>query len=378
MTSLSYRWLTNGVEFKSKLLDVLAEATGSIRLESYIYADDGLGREVRSALVAASRRGVSVRVLIDAVGSLRLGANFWQPLAQVGGEARIFNPIAIRRLPIRNHRKLVVVDDQVAGVGGFNVADEYTGDGIRDGWRDLGLATRDAAVVAALARSFDGIFDSAAVVQPQILMARLGRGHRPPAELVSPTAQLLAHGPGRSLSAFERAFRQDVADGSDIRIVSAYFLPTYPMRRLLRTAARRGARVQIIVPGKSDVPVAQRAARFLYQTLMRAGVEIWEYEPQILHAKLFLANQAVYAGSSNLDTRSLHINFELMLRVSDASTVASGDALFDELLHHSRRVDPAAWKTSRGRIERLRERWAFWLLSRVDPYVSRWLTLGPR
>lgn len=372
------RWIANGVEFSRKLIDALHAAAASIRLETYIYRDDRLGREVRAALVAAAGRGVAVRVLIDALGSVSLPGDFWTPLRDVGGDVRVFNPLALHRLPIRNHRKLIVVDEAVAGVGGFNVADEYTGDGITQGWADLGLATRQRPVVLALARSFDRVFDSVGVLQPQAFMARLRRGQRPPAEQATPSTQLLANGPGRSASAFQRALRRDVSQGRDVRMVSAYFLPTWTMRRLLRGAARRGARVQVIVPGRSDVAVSQRAARFLYQTLMRAGVEIWEYEPQILHAKLFLANGAAYVGSSNLDTRSLHINFELMLRVNDPAVVRQGDQLFDSLRSHSRRVDPDTWKSSRHWLERQRERLAYLLLSRVDPYVARWLVLGPR
>lgn len=373
-----YRWIANGVEFKTKLLEVLNEAVRSIRLETYIYSDDTMGGEVLSALVLAARRGVTVRVLVDAVGSIRLPAGYWQPLVQAGGDARTFNPIALRRLPIRNHRKLVVVDDEVAGVGGFNVADVYTGDGITSGWADLGLATREPAVVSALARSFDRVFDSAGVVQPQAFIARLRRGQRPPAEHLSSTAQLLANGPGRSASAFQLSLRADVRRSRDVRLISAYFLPTYTMRRLLGSVARGGGRVQIIVPGQSDVAVAHRAAQFLYQRLMQSGVEIWEYQPQILHAKLFVVDGAVYVGSSNLDTRSLHINFELMLRITERDTVAAGNAIFERMLQHSRQIDPATWRTSRNWLERQRERWAYWLLSRADPYVARWLVLGPR
>ena len=111
---------------------------------------------------------------------------------------------------------------------------------------------------------------------------------------------------------------------------------------------------------------------------MKSGVEIWEYQPQVLHVKLFLANRAAYVGSSNLDTRSLHINYELMLRLTDSSLVTQGQSLFSRLLERAVRIDPVVWTRSRSWLERLRDQWAFWILSRADPYVTRWLAMGPR
>ena len=120
--------------------------------------------------------------------------------------------------------------------------------------------------------------------------------------------------PGRGASPFQTALYQDLAVAREVRIVSAYFLPTRRLRRDLLRVARRGGRVQLILAGKSDVLVSQLAARSLYRRLLKAGVEIYEYQPQILHAKLILSDGVIYVGSSNLDIRSLNLNYELMLR----------------------------------------------------------------
>lgn len=355
----------------------IAAARGSVRLEFYIVAPDATGTAVRDALADAADRGVAVRVLVDALGTTALPSGFWRPVTGSGGEVKIFNPLTSRRLPVRDHRKLVVVDDELAIVGGFNLSDDYAGDGVASGWADCGLVLRGPAV-AGLARSFDRMSALCDTTPPRAMMARLGKGQRPPAETIAPGTQLLLSGPGRKPNAFQKLLRADVAKARTIRFVSAYFLPGFLMRRRLRRTAKRGARVQVIVPGKSDVALSQRAARHLYTGLLRAGVEIWEYEPQVLHTKLFLVDGAVYVGSSNLDTRSLHINHELMIRLTDPEVVAGGEALFAHLLGRSRRIDPANWRASRSWWEKLRERWAFWILSQVDPYVTRWLVLGPR
>jgi cardiolipin synthase len=157
----------------------------------------------------------------------------------------------------------------------------------------------------------------------------------------------------------------------EVRLVSAYFLPTWRIRRELGRVVRRGGRVQILLGAKSDVPVAQFAARSLYGRLLRAGIEIYEYQPQILHAKLMIVDQAAYIGSANLDNRSLHINYELMVRVSDAGAVQGARALFERDLAHARPIELRAWKQSNSLWQRLKQRWAYFLLARVDPLIAR-------
>lgn len=377
VATASHRWFRSGREFFRELIARLASARRSVRLEFYIFADDSTGRSVLAALAAAAGRGVSVRVLVDAFGSNALSAGFWEPLRAAGGEVTVFNPLARLQMAVRDHRKLLVVDDEFALVGGFNIADEYAGDGIVTGWADCGFSLTGAAV-PALAQTFDDMVARSGMRQPQAILARLRRGERPSPQAVAPGVQLLTSGPGRLPNAFQKLLRKDVDQSRLVQFVSAYFLPGFRMRWLLREAARRGARVQIIVPGKSDVPLARRAARHLYAGLLRGGVELWEYGPQVLHTKLFLAHEAAYVGSSNLDTRSLHINYELMLRLTGPAVVAGARDIFAGLLAHSRRIDPATWAQSRSWWDRLRDRWAYWLLARVDPYVARWLAQGPR
>lgn len=366
------RWLRNGGEFLAALLAAIHGARRSVRLETYIVAPDATGTSVRAALTAAAARSVSVRVLVDALGSAELPADFWEPLRAAGGEVRVFNPLTQRRLLVRNHRKLLVGDDDVAIVGGFNIADAYTGDGIVSGWADCGLILEGPSV-AALVRSFDRMLGRCDERPWRTLPARLRKGDRPPAEVIAALTQLLESGPGRGPSAFQRQLHHEVAQARAVRFVSAYFLPGFRLRWLLRRAAKRGASVQIIVPGKSDVAVSQRAAHHLYAGLLRAGVELWEYQPQVLHAKLFLAHHTAFVGSSNLDPRSLHLNYELMLGLGGPQDLAGAHEVFARLLAHSRRIDPATWRRSRSWWEKLREQWAFWLLSRLDPYVThRW------
>lgn len=348
------------------MLDAIEAATTSVRLEIYIFADDRTGREFLAALRAARARGVRVQVLVDGVGSLELPDSFWTPLREAGGEFRWFNPVALRRWSYRDHRKILVCDDAVAFIGGFNIADVYNGDGVRRGWRDLGLRLT-GPVVGELAEAFDELFTKAGT--PHRRFQRLRRAAN---EIVGGRDwRLLFSGPGRQRGHLRRSLGEDLARARSVQIVSGYFLPTWRLRLALARVCRRGGRVQLILAGKSDVLLSKLASRRLYQKLLRAGVEIYEYLPQVLHAKLFIIDDVVYAGSANLDARSLRINYEVLLRLANPEMATGARAIFAADVPHCQRIDPATWKRSRSFLTRLWERWAYLLLARLDPFLAR-------
>jgi cardiolipin synthase len=156
-----------------------------------------------------------------------------------------------------------------------------------------------------------------------------------------------------------------------VQIISAYFLPTWRIRRDLQRVIRRGGRVQIILAGKSDVALSQSATRSLYRKLLKAGVEIYEYQPQILHAKLYLIDDQVYVGSANLDKRSLSINYELLVRTAEPSAVQGGRDIFADILGRSQGITLAEWKKARSLWTRLAEKLAYLFLVHLDPYIAR-------
>ncbi|MCI0534613.1 MAG: phospholipase D-like domain-containing protein [Verrucomicrobiales bacterium] len=349
------------------MLSAIEAAKESVRLEMYIYTASRIGERFRDALTKAAERGVRVRVLIDALGSLTLSGSFWDPLLRAGGEFRWFNPLHLRRLAIRNHRKLLACDDRIAFIGGFNIAPEYEGDGVTKGWYDLGIQF-SGVLVRELAASFDALFALADFEHRRFIRLRRPRF----SNLVSTQdGQLLLTAPGRGRKFLQRTLLHDLSHPREVKIISAYFLPTRPIRRALFRAVRQGGRVQLIMAGKSDVPLAQLASRHLYQAFFRAGVEVFEYEPQILHAKLLVIDEVVYVGSANLDRRSLFINYELLLRLPNTPLASEAAEIFDAALARCRRIDPNEWRRARSFWSKLKERCAYWLLGRVDPYVAR-------
>ena len=364
---IAWKWLRSGEEAFPALLAALDAAGETIRLETYIFANDALGRRFRDALVRARQRGVTVSVLVDAVGSMELPGDFWSPLTAAGAAVRVFNPLALNRFAIRDHRKMLVCDERVAFVGGFNLATEYEGDGVTRGWRDLGLRI-EGPLAVALAGAFDEMFARADFRHKRTLRWRRGvRRHT----VISASEQLLLGGPGLGRNPIRRALHTDLASARAVQAMAAYFLPPRSLRRDFARVARRGGTVQFVLAGKSDVALAQLAARSLYQRLLKSGAEIYEYVPQVLHAKLILVDDAVYVGSANLDPRSLRINYELMLRLTHPPLVAEARAIFSAAQAQGRRIEFAEWKRARSFWTRLRERLAYFVLARVDPHVAQ-------
>jgi cardiolipin synthase len=363
----AWKWLRNGDDAFTAMLAAIEAADKSVRLETYIYSDDEVGRRFRDALLRARQRGVMVKVLVDGIGSHSLPDDFWTSLRDIGGEPRVFNPIAFKRFGIRNHRKLLVCDERVAFIGGFNLSKEYAGDGVTQGWRDLGLRF-EGDLVKDLTVSFDEMFALAEFRHKRMIRFRQTKQKR---TIGSGAEQLLLGGPGRGWNPIRRALHKDLKHARRAQIIEAYFLPTWRIRRSLARIARTGGSVQLLLAGKSDVALSQLAAHSLYRRLLKVGTQIHEYQPQILHAKLLIFDEAIYVGSANLDPRSLSINYELMVRIELPQMVAEAREIFSDVLRHSQPVELAAWKRSRSIWTRFKERCAYFFLARVDPHVAR-------
>jgi len=361
-------WLCAGTEIFPSLLKAIAAARKSIQFETYIYANGKLGRQFLEALLAAAERGVRVQVLIDAIGSWLLPDDFFQALIAAGADVRRFNPLHPFRFGVRDHRKLLICDQAVVFIGGFNLADEYDGDGVASGWCDLGVRIENHRLAARLGASFAELFALADFRERSWLRFHaFKRRHRTQQPAMG--GLLLTH-PGRGASPFQLSLYRDLSQAQNVQIISAYFLPTRRLRRDLMRVSRRGGRVQLILAGKSDILLSQLAARSLYPRLLKAGVEIFEYEPQILHAKMICIDGAVYVGSSNLDIRSLNLNYELMLRLADKTSTAEAQAIIKRLLLQSRKIEFRSWRKTQTFWQRWKNHWAHFLLARIDPFLA--------
>jgi cardiolipin synthase len=349
-------------------------ATSSIRLETYILREQGPAERFRDALLRARERGVRVRVLLDAFGSEEVREDFITPLRDAGVRVARFNPRRFLRRTFRNHRKLLVVDGSAAVVGGFNIGPEYAGDGVTRGWCDAGLVIR-GPIALELARSFDMMYGLAPFTPWRVrrFRRRIRRDMAGGPHHIAGNGpvELFVRGPMITRRLLRRAMRHDLRKARDVAIASAYFLPAPDLRRMLYHVKRASGRVRILLAGKTDVPMASHAAERFYRRLFRRGMHIHEYQPQILHAKVVIADDVLYAGSSNLDRRSLQINHELLLRLDWPELAADARQWFEAALQHAPAVNPQQWRKSRTLWQRLRSRFAYQLLGRLDPLLAR-------
>jgi cardiolipin synthase len=365
----SIRLLKNGSEAFPAMFGAIDRSMSSIALEMYIYADDGTGRELRDHLVSAARRGIRVMVLVDAVGSWNLDDDFWDVLRSAGGMVRTFRPVARGMFLFRNHRKLLLVDDRTAFIGGMNIADEYyRGKGGELPWRDNAFEI-SGGDVQRLRGSFDRMWALAGLpVLKAVLFARQGRGEWPPA---AGKVRFLESGPEDVRQPVRRAYRRLIGGATGrIDLAMGYFYPSGRILRALKRAVIRGVRVRLLFPQKSDVAVARWAARGLYGRLLRSGMEVWEYRPTMLHTKLAIIDDSLVAGSANLDIRSSRINYELVAVVNDQGLAGRARTDFEQDLLQSERIALDAWQ-ARPYCQRIKERISYWLLARLDIFIAK-------
>jgi cardiolipin synthase len=335
----------------------------------YFFAADSTGREYRDRLAAAALRGVTVLVLVDAWGSWTTPEGFWAPLRAAGAEVRLFHPIRRGLFPFRNHRKLLLVDADSAWFGGLNVADEYhTGRKGEAPWRDF-LFGVEGAAVAPLHRSFLRMWVRAE--RPLRLRAFFRRRAPREGELPEGDVRFFASGPGETARLALHTHREVIRNASvSLDLAMGYFFPPGRILRELRRAVGRGVRVRLLVTRRTDVPAMRWAARGLYGRLLRAGIEVYEYLPAILHAKLAIADDTLLVGSANLDLRSDRLNHELTAVVRDPALAAAARSEFETDLARSERIDLAIWR-NRSLLEKMREFISYWLIARADIFLSR-------
>jgi cardiolipin synthase len=331
---------STGGEFFPAMLEAFAEAHNHIHVEFYIIRDDTTGGAFAEALLAAVSRGVEVSLIYDYIGCFDTPSSYFRRLERGGVRCLAFNPPSFRRgiawFDKRDHRKMAVIDGETAFLGGINIGDEYSGFGrTAERWRDVGIRV-DGPAVSELERLFREFWIEERGA-PSLLWDR-----EPHAVAGMGDADMLivAGGPHLARSFIRNAFRIAIArSAQSIRIMNPYFVPGPRVVRSLLRAVRRGVRVQLILPAKSDVPLVRLVSRSYYTPLLRAGIEIYERQETVLHAKAMLIDDSWgVVGSANLDQRSFHRNFEVNVIVDSREFGLQMEAMVAEDLAGSRRI----------------------------------------
>lgn len=319
-------------DFFTALLADIRTAKQSILLETYIYANDEIGREVATALCDAANRKVNVSVMIDGFGSMWWGGEIAERLEKAGVQIRIYHPLPwylshwkyaprrpkhykgkffhlITHINARNHRKLCIIDNDIVYIGSANISDVHLSKNKNgQNWRDTTVRLLHVNP-QILINSFNRAWGKLSV--KSVLQNTLRKSTVDPVFRLNDTV--------RQRRAYYKKLAQEISFAKErIWITNAYFNPNKRILNLLASAARRGIDVRMILPYQSDIFATSLLSRTYYSALLKDGVAIFEYLPRVLHAKILIIDDIFYVGSSNLNFRSLHHDLELDVRISTA------------------------------------------------------------
>lgn len=377
----------------------IAVAQRSILLEVYIFHSDETGRAFAELLAERAREGLEVRVIYDSVGSIDTNPSMFRMMRDAGvqlAEFHPWNPWRCRhgwRVFNRDHRKQVIVDDEVGVLGGQNLGDEYgssliVGKSDRQEWRDTGAAFRGPSVRLmrdSFARTWKYVHNGGPIHRAQLFQSAASHGIDPHGDFLEPqntadgarsatlsaeessldiapdSMAILASAPtprSRLLPSLRKLLR-DARESIDMTM--AYFAPPQQLVEQLCCSARRGVRVRLMLPAKSDVGILVVAARAFYEDLMRAGCQIYELQSAVLHAKTLCVDARLsIVGSTNLDYRSIQYNCELSAVIHSRALGAHMQEMFEHDVRCAKRILPDEW-----RHRPLRDRLVQWLVMRA-------------
>ncbi|WIX33858.1 phosphatidylserine/phosphatidylglycerophosphate/cardiolipin synthase family protein [Salinicola sp. JS01] len=356
-----FELLPEGKRFWPAMRAAIEGAREQLWIELYLMESGALAERFVQTLEAAVARGVAVRMMLDGVGSMGLARRDRQRLRAAGVELRFFNPLSVTRLGgnlMRDHRKLVVVDGEVAFTGGFGIVDEFV-----DAWYEVAVRV-EGPVVHDWMRLFAQVWDSP-LTRGGRSRARLSP-HLPPApqEVVGEGARgRVISGRGHRYQAIRLSLHGRISTARQrLWLCTPYFVPTLSLRRQLAQAARRGIDVRLLLAGgHHDHPGIRYAGQRFYGRLLKAGVQIYEFQPNFIHAKFCVVDDWVSLGSCNFDHWSLQWNLEANQEIEDSAFAAEVAQLFQRNFAASQRIDAASWRR-RPWWQRVRE-WAFGTLN---------------
>ena len=315
---------TDGYQFFPALLQAIKGATNHIHLDTYIIADDPLGRLVSDALIAKAREGVEVRLIYDDVGCWRVPERFFDRMRQVGVKVRSFMPVRFpaftSKVNYRNHRKVCIIDGTQGFIGGMNIALRYV-KGLHGGtlpWRDTHMRLR-GSVVYALQRAFlvDWYFVDRTLINDH-------RYYPPMPWHISndSLAQVVTSSPIAQWPDIMQGYVRILLEAKRyVYMETPYFLPTEPVLFAMRTAALAGVDVRLLIPRRSDAWLIQLASMSYVTETLEAGVKVRLYEKGFNHSKLLVADDQISTcGSTNIDFRSFENNFEANVFFYDRQT----------------------------------------------------------
>ncbi|CAH1191897.1 Major cardiolipin synthase ClsA [Paenibacillus auburnensis] len=323
----------DGREKFNSLFEDIRNATQEINVQYYIIQPDELGTRLRDELTLKAKEGVQVRVLYDEIGSKRISRSFFKELIEYGGTVEVFFPSLFRlinfRINNRNHRKLCIIDGEIAYIGGFNVGDEYLGLDKKMGyWRDTHFRIKGGAVDQIQGRFFLDWNKAAnrSEKHPEQLPFRTER------HTGESVVQIISSGPNSQTEHLKNMYLKLIASAKkSIYIQTPYFVPDASFMDACKIALLSGVDVRIMIPNKPDHMFVYSATLAHAGELLPYGVKILQYEKGFMHAKTIVVDQEIASvGTANIDTRSFRLNFEVNALVCDEVIASQLHDLFLE------------------------------------------------
>ena len=354
----AYVVLRNGAAFPP-MLNAIERAKKRITFETYVFKEGGVGDQFLAALEHAAQRGVSVRLILDPIGSV-LGDTNQERLKKAGVQLAWFNPLefwALEESNYRTHRKTLVVDGDVAFTGGMGIADQWLGNAQdRDHWRDTQFQITGPAVRALEASFYENWIEtggrSAPALDPEL-----------PSRATGARSVVLWSNPTAGASNVKLLYLIAIgAARKTLDIESPYITLDESTRWSLAEARKRGVRIRMLTEGEiTDAMPVKHASREGYQDLLDQGIEIYEYQPTMMHTKALIID-GVFSiiGSANFGNRSFELNDELTVGVFDPELASALTGDFETDLRVSKRLDAATWKDQRSIVAKTQEK--FWAM----------------
>ena len=353
----SYDVLNNGDQVFPAMLQAIAGARERISFETYIYDKGSVADQFTDALEQAARRGVTVNVIVDAIGAGRMETSHLERLRKAGCHVVSFNPTAwytLEELNYRTHRKILVVDGAVAFTGGLGIADHWLGNAQDpQHWRDTHVRIEGPIAELLEAAFYENFVGGGFAVTPV-----LSRAVRTPD--ADDQAMVVRSSPSNGASDLKRLYLLAIAMARrSVDIASPYFLTDESTMWALDEARRRGVAIRILVESDvTDHRSVKYASRAAYADLLERGIEIYEYRPTMMHVKTMVVDGVLSIfGSANFDNRSLELNDEVNVAVMSRRLAARFRESFEQDVRVSERLQAETWR-ERGFMEKVHEH--FW------------------
>jgi cardiolipin synthase len=352
-----YDILTNGDEIFPAMLAAINAARERISFETYIYDSGQVANEFTTALEAAAKRGVRVRIVVDAVGSSSMDEAHAARLTAAGCRLVRFNPISwysVEHVNYRTHRKILVVDGSVGFTGGVGVADHWLGHAQdKDHWRETHVRIRGPVVRLMEAAFYENFLEETGPEVPEV-------DDEPPQIGDRNASVVVRSSPTGGSNDLKRLYLLGLASARrTVDITSPYFVTDESTRWSLEDAVSRGVKIRILVEGDiTDAMPVKYASRAHYQQFLERGIEIYEYQPTMMHTKVMVVD-GIWSmfGSANFDNRSLELNDELNVAVTGRDVAERFLKDMEADLQVSRRLALESWR-QRGLLNKVREQ--FW------------------